>query len=122
MPKKILIIEDSGDIGMALKLLIEFEGYQAIVASSAAAGRELALEESADLIIMDIRLPDEDGIGLTRTLRSLPETKDTPIVCVSSYTSGLEAEALMAGCNEVFSKAAFMESFDRTLTKYLGDP
>ena len=122
MPKKILIIEDSGDIGMALKLLVEFEGYEAVVAGSAAAGRELALEERADLIIMDIRLPDEDGIGLTRSLRSIPETKDTPIVCVSSYTTGLEAEALIAGCNEVFSKATFMESFNRTLTKYLGGP
>ena len=120
MPKKVLIIEDSGDIGMALKLLMEFEGYEALVASSAAEGRELALETRADLIIMDIRLPDDDGIGLTRSLRSLPETKATPIICVSSYVTGLEAEALIAGCNEVFSKATFMESFNQTLTKYLG--
>lgn len=120
MPKKVLIIEDSGDIGMALKLLMEFEGYEALVASSAAEGRELARETRADLIIMDIRLPDDDGIGLTRSLRSLPETKGTPIICVSSYLTGLEAEALVAGCNEVFSKATFMESFNQTLTKYLG--
>jgi DNA-binding response OmpR family regulator len=120
MPKKVLIIEDSGDIGMALKLLIEFEGYEAIVASSATTGRDLALELRPDLIIMDIRLPDEDGIVLTRSLRASPETKDTPIVCVSSYTRGLETEALIAGCNEVFSKVTFMESFNQTLTKYLG--
>lgn len=121
MAKKVLIIEDSGDIGMALELLIQFEGYEAVVASSAAAGRDLALKLRPDLIIMDIRLPDEDGIMLTRSLRALPETRETPIVCVSSYTKGLEAEALIAGCNEVFSKTTFMESFPQTLAKYLGD-
>ena len=122
MPKKILIIEDSGDIGMALKLLLESEGYSAVVAESAAAGRELAKEAQADLIIMDFRLPDGDGIWLTRSLRSSPETKDTPILCVSSYTQGLEEEALIAGCNEVFSKITFMESFDGTISKYHGGP
>jgi CheY-like chemotaxis protein len=120
MPKKVLIIEDTGDIAMALELLFEFEGCEAAVAASAAAGRDLALEWRPDLIVMDIRLPDLDGIALTRNLRALPETRDTPIVCVSSYTTGLEAEALLAGCNEVFSKTTFMESFPQTLSKYLG--
>lgn len=121
MPKKVLIIEDSGDIGMALKLLIEFEGYDAVVASSAAEGRDLALKVRPDLIIMDIRLPDEDGIVLTRSLRASPVTRDTAIICVSSYTMGIEAEALIAGCNEVFSKTTFIESFPQTLSKYLGE-
>lgn len=120
MAKKVLIIEDSGDIAMALELLFEFEGCEAVVAASAAEGRDLAFALRPDLIVMDIRLPDQDGIALTRSLRALPETRDTPIVCVSSYIKGVEAEALVAGCNEVFSKTTFMESFPQTLSKYLG--
>jgi DNA-binding response OmpR family regulator len=121
MRKKVLIIEDSTDIGSALKTLIEYEGYEALLANSAATGWELAKSTRADLMIIDVRLPDEDGLELTRRLRSNPETSLTPIVCVSSYIWGLEAEALLAGCNEVFSKVTFMESYRETLSKYLAD-
>ena len=121
MAKKVLIIEDSDDIGNALKQLIEFEGYEVFLANRAFIGRELAAAECPDLIIIDIRLPDEDGLELTRELRAAPETYTTPIVCVSSYIEGLQAEALAAGCNEAFSKTTFMESFHKTLDKYLSE-
>lgn len=121
MRKKVLIIEDSTDIGSALKTLVEYEGYEALLANSAFSGWELARIERVDLMIIDVRLPDEDGLELTRRFRSNPETSQIPIVCVSSYIWGLEAEALIAGCNEVFSKVTFMESYKETLAKYLAD-
>jgi CheY-like chemotaxis protein len=119
MKKRVLIIEDSNDIGNALKQLIEFEGYEAMLADRAFKAREMAASSCPDLIIVDIRLPDEDGLKLTRELRASPETADTPIICVSSYIDGLHEEALLAGCNEVFSKTTFMQSFRETLQKYL---
>ena len=122
MAKKVLIIEDSDDIGNALKQLIEFDGYEAILANRAFIGRELATTIGPDLIIIDIRLPDEDGLQLTRQLRAAPETNTTPILCVSSYIDGLRTEALAAGCDEAFSKTSFMESFHETLHKYLAEP
>ena len=122
MAKKILIIEDSDDIGNALKQLIEFEGYEAVLANRAFIGRELAAALRPDMIIIDIRLPDEDGLELARELRAAPETNSTPIICVSSYIDGLRAEALAAGCNEAFSKTSFMESFHETLHKFLVEP
>lgn len=121
MLKKVLIVEDSDDIGTALKLLIEYEGYEAVLANRAFLGLELAASLAPDLIIVDIMLPDMDGIELTRALRTLPGSKNTPIVCVSSYIDGHKKDALNAGCNEVFTKTTFMESFQETLTKYLLD-
>ncbi|MDI1241603.1 MAG: response regulator [bacterium] len=119
MQKRVLIVEDSDDIGTALKLLIEYEGYEAVLANRAFLGLDLAASLAPNLIIVDIVLPDMDGIELTRALRALPETETTPIVCVSSYIQGHKEEALSAGCNEVFTKTTFMESFQETLTKYL---
>jgi CheY-like chemotaxis protein len=119
MPKKVLIIEDSEDIGSALQVLIEFEGYDAMVANCAVERFNLAVNEDPDLIIIDVRLPDEDGLKLTRRLRAEPQTRDVPIICVSSYIKGAEQEALIAGCNEVFSKVTFMESYTGTLDRYL---
>jgi two-component system, cell cycle response regulator DivK len=119
LPKKVLIIEDSVDIGDSLKQLIEFEGYIASVARLGYEGFIMALEEGPDLILMDVDLPDINGIDLTRRLRSEPQTSETPILCVSSYTFQMVEEVLSAGCNEVFSKTSFMTSFAPTLRKYL---
>jgi two-component system cell cycle response regulator DivK len=119
LSKKVLIIEDSVDIGDSLKLLIEFEGYEAIVARRGFDGFNLALEERPDLILMDVDLPDVNGIDLTRDLRAQQQTAEVPILCVSSYTFDMEEEVLKAGCNEVFSKTSFMTSFGPTLKKYL---
>jgi CheY-like chemotaxis protein len=121
MAKKVLIIEDSWDIGESLKLLIQMEGYEVVVANSGFDGCQKAQNEKPDLILMDLSLPDLDGIGVTRRIRSSPETSDIPIVCVSSYAEGREAEVLAAGCNEVLSKTSFMSLFEPTLKKYLED-
>jgi DNA-binding response OmpR family regulator len=120
MLKKVLIVEDSEDVGAALRMLIEFEGYQAVVAHTAADGRIMARAARPDLIIMDIRLPDGDGVELTRELRGYPETLETPIVCVSAYGTDVLSEAVSAGCNEAISKGNFIDSYRPTLKKYLG--
>jgi DNA-binding response OmpR family regulator len=119
MPKKVLIIEDSLDIGESLKLLIQYEGYEAVVATGALEGFDKARDEAPDLILVDLALPDVNGINLTRDLRSQPQTSGIPILCVSSYTDGIEDEVLNAGFNEVFSKTSFMTEFAPTLKKYL---
>lgn len=121
MPKKILIIEDSTDISGALKMLIELEGYEAVAANSGLDGRKMAISEKPDLILMDLASPDLSGIDLTFELRGLPETADTPILCVSSHTEGIHSVVMAAGCQDVFSKASFIESFRPTLKKYLGE-
>src|SRR5436190_20112901 len=115
MPKKVLIIEDSFDIGESLRQLIEFEGYEAILASGGFEGSDKARAERPDLILLDLNMPDLNGIELTRDLRADPQTAEIPILCVSSYTSGIEDEVVNAGCNEVFSKTSFMISFADTL-------
>ena len=121
LPRKVLIIEDTVDIGDSLKLLIEIEGYEAILARRGYEGFKLALKEAPDLILMDVNLPDINGIDLTRELRAQQQTAEVPILCVSSYTFDREDEVLSAGCNEVFSKGTFMTAFAPTLKKYLGN-
>jgi DNA-binding response OmpR family regulator len=119
MAKKVLIIEDSADISGSLKLLIEMEGYDAVIANSGLEGWRKAIDEKPDLILMDLSLPDLNGVDLTRQIRSHPGISEVPILCVSSYTRGREVELLEVGCSEVFSKTSFMISFGSILTKYL---
>ena len=119
MPKSVLIVEDSPDAGNALRLLIEFEGYQAVIAETAAAGRSMARAMGPDLILLDLALPDEDGLEVARELRSCSVTAGTPILVVSSHTHGIESAVLAAGCTEVFNKSEFIYSFRDTIKKYL---
>lgn len=119
MAKKVLIVEDTTDIGDALKQLIELQGYQAILASTGFSGVRMAAAQQPDLILMDLLLPDMDGIDAIREIRSCSENSSTPIVCVSSYADTYEDEVLEAGGDEVLSKTAFINSFKPTLRKYL---
>ena len=121
MPKKILIVEDSRDIGNALKLLIELEGYEVAVAPTGAEGLDKSAAGRPDLIVIDYRLPDLSGAELIRRLRAQPANGGTPILCVSSYLIGYEAEVISAGCHEVLSKTTFIQNFRETLKKYLGE-
>ena len=119
MAKKVLIIEDSADIGESLQRLIEMKGYDAVVAHTGVEGTEKALEEKPDLILLDLSLPDMDGLEVTRQIRLSFDQFEVPIVCVSSYAEGRKDEIVAAGCNDVMSKTSFINSFEATLRKYL---
>lgn len=68
---KILLIEDNEDILYANRVMLELEGYNVLNASTAEEGRKRALQEKPDLIVLDIMLPDADGIELCKELNSL---------------------------------------------------
>jgi CheY-like chemotaxis protein len=120
MPQTVLIIEDTVDIAEALQILIEMQGYRAIVAYDGLEGCQLAEAERPDLILMDLALPGMDGLEATRHIRGQSKHADVPIVCVSSYARGSEEQLLAAGCNEVLSKSSFITNLVPTLKKYIG--
>lgn len=119
MTKKVLVVEDTKDIREALKMLIEFQGYEVIVAHDGFEASEQTLEHLPDLILMDLAMPRFNGIYATRQIRSDPKTSAIPIICVTSHAHEFEAEALAMGANEVFTKTTFMDNFDYILKKYL---
>jgi len=119
MTKKVLVVEDTKDIREALKMLIEFQGYEVIVAHDGLEASKQTLQHIPDLVLMDLAMPRFDGIYATRQIRAHPETLAIPIICVTSHAREYEEEALAAGCNEVYTKTSFMDNFDHILTKYL---
>ena len=119
MSKKVLIVEDTEDIRESMRLLIQMQGFEAVVARDGYEGCQMAAKELPDLILMDLALPGMDGIDATREIRSRPETVGTPILGVSSYSDRFGAEALQAGCDEVMSKTVFFDKYIPTLQRYL---
>lgn len=66
----ILVVEDNEDLAFGLQHNLEFEGYEVLVAGDGKQGLELATQEAPDLIILDLTLPELDGLEVLERLRS----------------------------------------------------
>ncbi len=84
MPKKILIIEDEKDIQELLQLYLKREGYDVHIAKDGETGLRKASQERYDLILLDLMLPQMDGLEICRNLRSRPQTSDIPIIMITA--------------------------------------
>ena len=82
---RILIVDDDKNSALAIKDSLEFESYEAIVSLSGKDGMNRALNETYDLILLDILLPEVDGYEILRELRKIK--KDIPVIIVSGKTS-----------------------------------
>ncbi|WP_428156188.1 response regulator [Brevundimonas sp.] len=81
---RLLIVEDDPDAAEVLRIMLAQDGFDALVAGSAAAALDAVEDEGFAAILVDLQLPDADGIGLIRALRERPDTVDTPVVVVSA--------------------------------------
>jgi len=80
MAEKILIVDDDLDTLRLVGLMLQRQGYQISAATNGQQGLDKAFDESPDLILLDVMMPDMDGYEVTRRLRQNPETSETPIL------------------------------------------
>lgn len=104
---KILMIEDNSDILDANRIMLELEGYEVYTAKTIEQGRRLALKESPDLILLDVMLPDGNGIDLCR---ELSREKEFNIIFLSALGTKEDVlNGLRAGGYDYISKPYIME-------------
>jgi len=82
--KKILIIEDDKFLAKMLIRTLESHGYEIVVASNGKEGLMKASQGDADLILLDIMLPDIDGFDLLETIKKDDKAKKTPVIIMSN--------------------------------------
>jgi two-component system, cell cycle response regulator DivK len=105
MTKRILVVEDTEDNRRILRDLLTRAGFELIEAMDGESGVSMATTHRPDLILMDIQLPIFDGYEATRRIKANPETRNIPIIAVTSYAlSGDENKALAAGCDGYVAK------------------
>ena len=99
---KILLIEDEDNIRNMIATLLESAGYSPIEAESCAAGRTMAMSHMPDLIVLDLGLPDENGLEFLKWLR---QALLTPVIVLSALTDESDkVEALDLGANDYITK------------------
>jgi two-component system, cell cycle response regulator DivK len=101
----VLVVEDFEDNRFMMRRLLEMSGYQVVEAVNGNQAVEAAAREQPDIILMDLSLPQLDGLAATRRIREQQGSRRVPIVAVSAHDSAdFHAEALAAGCNEYVTK------------------
>ena len=80
----ILIIEDNEKNRKLCRDVLQVKGYKTIESETAEVGLKLALEQSPDLVLMDIQLPGMDGITAMKQLKADPNTQNIPIIAITA--------------------------------------
>lgn len=102
---RILVIEDYSDTRELLSMLLRSKGYDVIEAEDGVEGLLKAGGSYPDLILMDLALPEMDGVEAARRIHEMPKLSNTPIVVLSAYlTEDVEADVRVAGCVATFGK------------------
>ncbi len=105
MAKNILVVEDNDDLRQIFASFIRFSGYQVLEAGSGSGAIEKAAFAKPNLILLDLTLPDMNGIDVARAIKKHSVTADIPIIACSAYRSGGEMEeALRAGIVDYLEK------------------
>ncbi len=101
----LLIIDDEPDIRQLLRIFFERQGYTVLLAPDGQLGIELARQHLPDLILMDIQMPQMNGIEAVRLLRADPRFAATPIIALTAYARvHVAADILRAGFDEAVYK------------------
>ena len=88
---RILIVEDNSDLAFGLRTNLEVQGYEVLVAEDGLAGLQRALDDSPDLVVLDLLLPKLDGIDVLRKIRE----KDTVTPVLILTAKGNEVDKVL---------------------------
>jgi CheY-like chemotaxis protein len=101
----ILVVDDDEDLRTMVEVILRGRGYRVVSAASGAEAYNLAVTEAPDLVLMDIGMPDVDGLATVWKMREDPALAEVPVVIITAYDSyDLRGEAASAGCKGYLTK------------------
>ncbi|HVS37698.1 MAG TPA: response regulator [Gemmataceae bacterium] len=116
----VLVVDDYPDAASSLAILVKCWGYEAHVAFDGAAALRLSALHRPDVVLLDLAMPDMDGLELARRLRGVLHLDDALLICISGY--GQEEHrwrALEAGCNYHILKPIDPDHLQRLLDAHM---
>lgn len=117
----ILLVEDNETIRRAFAILLEESGYRVLQAGSGTEALEISRTRRPDLVLMDLGLPDINGLEVTRLLKADEQTKEIVVVAVTGRALETDqAACLAAGCAGYITKPIDTRQLLRAIPEYLG--
>ena len=118
----ILIVEDNEKNVKLLRDILQYEGHRTLEALTGEEGIRLAREHTPDLVLMDIQLPDVDGITALRRIREEPALDAMPVLAISASVMPDEQQKIIAsGFDAYITKPIALRSFLSTVQRFLRD-
>ena len=118
---RILVIEDSPINMVLMAAILEHAGHTMLKAETAGIGLEIARQHQPDLVLMDLQLPDIDGLAATRILKSDRKTSNIPVIALTAFAmKGDEDESRAAGCDGHVTKPMRYKEFLSEVERVLG--
>jgi CheY-like chemotaxis protein len=118
--RTILVVDDFDDTRLLLRTWLQKKGFRVVEAENGKRAIVAAETNRPDLIIMDVEMPELDGLAATRKIRELENFGAVPIVAVSAYGADLYRDhALAAGCNEYVSTPFEPDELERLIRELI---
>jgi DNA-binding response OmpR family regulator len=123
MKKRILVVDDETDFCELLQFRLAIRDYEVFGAANGTEALNRARSELPDVILLDLMLPDVDGLTLCEILRRLPPTRHTPIIMITAAsTETTRAAAKSAGACAFLCKPLDFVELQRQLDAVLASP
>ncbi len=119
MTRTILLVDDN-EVNLKLaRAILTACGYEVVEAATGGQALAIAQAQPPALILLDMQLPDLDGLEVLAQLRTLPEMKDVPIVAMTAQAMvGDRQRFLAAGCDGYISKPISVRTFALEVERY----
>jgi len=116
----VLVVEDSDPIRAAFTILLEESGYDVAAAGTGADAVRLAAEQSPDLVLLDLGLPDTSGLDVALRIKADPRSAKIPVVALTGRDADADRAALLAaGCAAYLVKPVDTQALLRSLPGYI---
>ena len=122
MPSKVLIVDDEPYMLRIIEMSLRKGGHQLIVGRNGREAVDLARREQPQAIVMDVQMPEMDGLQALRELRIVPETAETPVIMLTARGQVItRQEAAASGANlfltKPFSPTQLLAEVDRLVSR-----
>ena len=116
----ILVVEDNNANATYTAFLLEKIGHKVLIANDAETGLQIAHANLPDLILMDVRLPEMNGLEATQLLKQDEATRNIPIIALTALKTDEHRGSMMtAGCDGYMTKPVHYRDFWNNVEKFL---
>lgn len=116
MSSTVLVVDDEVTTRMMLRMLLEMQGYTIVEAEDGEVALRMVAEHQPQVIVLDVMMPNLDGIAVCKALRAQEETAVLPIIILSG--GNYEEQCMAAGANTYMQKPMNTDNLFATLAEY----
>ena len=121
MTQTIMIVDDSPGVLSLYGMFFERQGYEVLKAMDSASALEMLRESVPDLFLLDVMMPEINGIELCQRIRAMPHHEQTPVIILSAFSdSGTIEQTFAAGANDYVVKPIDPQELANRVGELLG--